>query len=519
MTFIPSIYQQDVFDFVKFGYGNALICARAGSAKTTTIIKALDFIKPDKKVLFLAFNNSIVNELKTKITRKNTDINTLHSLGFSILRSNFKDKEIKIYEDKYKDKLRDFSDEIVIENGDLKRYTKNVIKLCNYGRYYLVKGVRELEELSIKYGLSICGNEVEIGFELINWGKHSLEKDNVIDFGDMLYLPNVLNLKPFKYDFIIVDEAQDLSTSQMNLFLKCFKQGGRFIAVGDDRQTIYGFSGSDIESFNKLKKLPNTIELPLPICYRCPKKIIINARKWVPDIEYPENAIEGIIEPRSKIESLIDGDMVICRNTLPLIKLYNDLINRGVKCYVVGKDIGTNLNELINYSNEEYLNISLNNKGLFSDLYKLLFIFVENIKISFSKTLDDVLETQEYNEFLDKIECLEIISRGLETKQELIDKINSIFSDENKQGIKLSTIHKAKGLESDNVYILNRNLIPSKFAKLDWELKQEENLDYVACTRSKKKLGFIYDSDNTKINNNEDQLHKYLNLKEKIEIL
>ena len=90
MEFNPSQYQQDIFDFVKFGYGNAVIQAVAGSGKTFSIIKALDFIKPDKKVLFLAFNNSIVDELTTKITRPNTDIKTLHSLGHSTLKFHFK---------------------------------------------------------------------------------------------------------------------------------------------------------------------------------------------------------------------------------------------------------------------------------------------------------------------------------------------------------------------------------------------------------------------------------------------
>jgi superfamily I DNA/RNA helicase len=137
--------------------------------------------------------------------------------------------------------------------------------------------------------------------------------------------------------------------------------------------------------------------------------------------------------------------------------------------------------------------------------------------MSFSKEIEDIVETQEYNDFLDKIECLEMLSENIETKKELIDKITNIFSDENKQGIKLSTIHKAKGLEADNVYILNKHLIPSKFAKLDWELIQEENLDYVACTRSKKKLGFIYDSDNMKISDGEKELDKYKMIKFKIE--
>ena len=99
--------------------------------------------------------------------------------------------------------------------------------------------------------------------------------------------------------------------------------------------------------------------------------------------------------------------------------------------------------------------------------------------------------TQEYNDLVDKIECLKILSIGINTKTDLIEKINDIFSDDEKQGICLSTIHKAKGLEADNVYVLNKNLMPSKFVKQNWELEQEENIQYVAYTRPKKVLGFI----------------------------
>ena len=74
--------------------------------------------------------------------------------------------------------------------------------------------------------------------------------------------------------------------------------------------------------------------------------------------------------------------------------------------------------------------------------------------------------------------------------QQLKDMIANIFSDD-VQGIMLSTIHKAKGLENENVYFLCPELIPSKFATQPWELEQEENLRYVAITRAKQKLVYV----------------------------
>ena len=55
----------------------------------------------------------------------------------------------------------------------------------------------------------------------------------------------------------------------------------------------------------------------------------------------------------------------------------------------------------------------------------------------------------------------------------------------------LCTIHKSKGLEADVVYILNEYLIPSKFAKSPEQIKQEQNLKYVARTRAKEELYFL----------------------------
>ena len=70
MAFKPNKYHQAIYDFISDGEGNAVINAVAGSVKTTTIINALDIISPDKSVLFLAFNKSIVEELKNKIGEK-----------------------------------------------------------------------------------------------------------------------------------------------------------------------------------------------------------------------------------------------------------------------------------------------------------------------------------------------------------------------------------------------------------------------------------------------------------------
>lgn len=486
--FKPSQYQEDIFEFIKYGYGNAVISAVAGSGKSSTIIKALDEIKPGKKVLFLAFNNSIVDELKQRVDRENTDIKTLHSLGLSMLRYNYKELDIQIDDNKYEKKLS----ELLVERGSEyigdKKYTKNVMRLCNLGRFFMANSMGKLQQVANKYGIVPIDDEMLVTISLIYWAKESITETKTIDYTDMVYLPSILPIRTFKYDFILVDEAQDLSISQLNLFMKCFKQGGRFIAVLDPCQAIYGFAGSDSESYNKLIKTQNTVLLPLSICYRCPKKVIRLAKKIVSAIEWKEDAIEGEVCYDSKIEDLQDGDMVICRNTAPLVKLYANLITNNIKAFMKGAEIGMNLVDMLESTYSERLS------DVFVELeFKLARLSQMNETIELGGIINQeaFADTQEYSDFSDKIECLKILSFDIKTKTELVNRIETIFSDEDKTGICLSTIHKAKGLEADNVYILDRQLMPSKCAKQGWELQQEENLIYVAYTRARKKLGFL----------------------------
>ena len=57
--FVPSVYQQKIYDFITNGSGNAVVSAVAGSGKTTTLINAIKLIPKDKNLIFLAFNKSI----------------------------------------------------------------------------------------------------------------------------------------------------------------------------------------------------------------------------------------------------------------------------------------------------------------------------------------------------------------------------------------------------------------------------------------------------------------------------
>jgi superfamily I DNA/RNA helicase len=108
----------------------------------------------------------------------------------------------------------------------------------------------------------------------------------------------------------------------------------------------------------------------------------------------------------------------------------------------------------------------------------------------------------------DMIEGIKVLSEGLLTVEELVNRINTIFSGTNNEGIALSTIHKAKGLESDNVYILYPSLLNPRKDLKDWEKIVERNLTYVAYTRAKKTLNFIKEDYSNKFLYNNDKTKK-----------
>lgn len=486
-TFTPSKYQKTVYTYIQKGKGNAVIDAVAGSGKSTTIVNALKLIPSDKQVLFLAFNKSIVEELKIKIgNMPNVTVSTLHSLGCKAVMKTFNSK---INSDKYLAYLNDgirynvLTPNVSLEKEAMEDWKSNVRSLIDLGRVNLATDDNSLADLACKHNLILENNEVEIALRVIRWGE---SETSIIDFTDMIYYPCVKNLKMYQYDWVFIDECQDLNAAQRTMFLKCVKPSGRFIAVGDPRQAIYGFAGADVESFNLLKQIPNTAKLPLSVCYRCDSKIIEKAKEIVPQIEARENAPEGVIETQSKIEDVKDGDMILCRVSAPLVALCIHYISKGVKAYVKGRDIGVNLINMIKSTNRK--NISDVIDKLTLELNKKMQKVMKQTKC----TEEEAKKSSMYLVYEDKINAIEILSEGLQTSDEVIDRINTIFNDDSKNGICLSTVHKSKGLESDRVFILNSDKFFLKHCmQVDWMAEQEYNLVYVALTRAKHFLGYI----------------------------
>ena len=494
-----SKYQKDIFDYIEHGQGHLVVEAAAGSGKTFTLIKCLELIPNDKRILLTAFNKDIVNELKKKAKEfPNVECKTLHGLGMLMVMKNVDEMspvpEIFKYSSQFYSNPSAYTkiNLFRLKKHDRKTYMDNVKKYVDIARYFLCQTPKDLDEIEKVYEIETVADEKEVAMKLLEWGKTNLK---TMDYTDMIWLPNVLNLKPIglQYDYIMVDECQDMNKAERELVLKCFKMGTRMVSVGDENQLIYQFSGSDKDSLNTLKNLPNTKCLPLSISYRCADSIVEYAQRIVPSIEKNDDHRVGNVLEDVPLEDVKDGDMVLCRTNAPLVDLYNRYLKLGKKSYIVGKDIGSNMKTIIESMNMTEVNWgNIEKDGLFIRLYDDLFETRNKIMAESNVSKEDAINSRQFQDKLDMINAIGAMANGINSVDELLWKIDVVFPKKvQKEGIKLSTIHKSKGLECENVYIACKSLMPSKNATTKWEKRQERNLMYVAYTRAKNKLGFL----------------------------
>lgn len=486
-SFNPSKYQQAIFNFIQNGQGNAVINAVAGSGKTTTIVEALKLIPSDQTIYFLAFNKAIVEEL-TKRVPNYVNVMTLHSLGAKAL---YKARQSKLNDKKAFDVVADMRESWYQEDPELvdADYIARVRRIVDLSRANLATSMADMQILAEKHGLDCVNGEITKAADVLTVMAADLDTH---DFTDMLYIPATDNsIKLPIADWIFVDECQDLNKAQQMLIRKMMKAGTRFIAVGDPHQAIYGFAGADADSFNQLRAFPNTIELPLSYNYRCGWSIIKTVNEILPHItiEAHEGAQEGTVNFTDSYRNIDDGDMVLCRNTVPLVSLCMTFIKMHRKAYVKGGDMGKQLANMVVRSKAKTLD------QFEMWLAKELEIVYNRLKKARPKmTHAELLDEGAYRTMAEKKGVFEAIidSADLRDPQDLIFWINDLFSDK-KSGVCFSSCHRAKGLEANRVFIIDIQLMPSKWARQTWQMEQEENLMYVAFTRAKQHLGVVED--------------------------
>ena len=490
LGFEPSIYQTKIFDCVVHGSGNAVIMARAGSGKTATIIACMKLVQSKKKCIFLAFNKSVKEEIEGKLVDyPNCTVKTVHGLGYSML-CGYLDEQPMVDEFKYNTYLRhnlnELSEASLKGKKEIDEYCDNIIKLLEFSRMNLAQSKNEIQNIANEYSIPTDNDEVVVVLRLLKWGKKNLA---TVDFTDLVWLPYELDIPPKqnKYDWIFNDEAQDYSVAYVKLFNRCFKRGTRFVSCGDEFQSINQFAGASEQAFRTMIDMPNTQVFDLPMSYRCDKAIIKEANMFVPDIISRPNAGMGLVKHDTKLAELRDGDLGLARTNAIIFKAYTRLIKMGKACYIKGTDDDKEklLGIVKRYGVGNVLAKDFESDGLFPRLYDSM-VTERNKLIKGGLDEIDAINSQQVQTIYDTISSLLTISEGCETTTDLINKYSRSDT-----GICLSTIHKAKGLEADNVHVFCRSTMPQKYAKTTSEMQQERNLIYVSITRAKHKLCYV----------------------------
>lgn len=166
---------------------------------------------------------------------------------------------------------------------------------------------------------------------------------------------------------------------------------------------------------------------------------------------------------------------ILCRNSAPLLGFAFALLRRNVACHVLGRDIAAGL--------ERLLDKVAGDSPVETQQRLAAYATAE------SRRLESRNKFQEASNVRDRCACLALFL-GEPTLSAARWRITSLFK--SGPGITLSTIHKAKGLEWETVFLLDRDALqPSRWARAPWEQQQEQNLLYVAVTRAKLNLFYI----------------------------
>jgi DNA helicase II / ATP-dependent DNA helicase PcrA len=485
----PSPQQQAIWDAIAESKAEARTCA------------------------FVAFNKAIAEELKRRIPQ-GCDAMTLHSLGNRAVSKAFGyckldgDRVKRIVEEILEIDLSDR--EVKREMWDVLTGTETLVRLVKQNLVPVdIEDDRDrqhveelLQDLVDYYELEMDNGVKRQVFDLVPKvidRCKEVAKDHTINFDDMIWLPVVLGLPMHQYDLLLVDEAQDLNRCQQSLARRA---GKRLVLCGDPKQAIYGFAGADARSMDRMKEeLGNSprgcVELPLTVTRRCGKAIVEEARQWVPDFEAHGDNPEGKIssaryteepynpsgnywagpvpEDQTYVSMVKDGDFILCRVNAPLVSQCFRFLRAGRKATIQGRDVAA---------------------GLVSTIKRFKARSIEDLVGKVSVWLDKETAKEQAKKYpsevrvialQDKADCIYVFAEGAATVEEVLQRIERVFTENpHEPGIRLSSIHKAKGLEANRVFFLRPKGAgcPHPMARTPWQQEQEMNLCYVACTRA-----------------------------------
>lgn len=480
-----SPQQQNIFTFFRNGTGNLVVRARAGTGKTTTIVEACAHAPASEKILLAAFNKKIANELTARVSAPNVEAKTLHGLGFAYIRRQWNNVKV--------DASVDF-DRAAIACGKSApdEMVKLVVKLAS-----LLKAIEPLttdveRAVEIAEEFDVVPDE---SFEEEGWTTDSVaacaitardaaktrDADGRISFDDMIFIPVACGFARPWYSLVVIDEAQDMNASQLLLARAACKAAGRIVVVGDDCQAIYGFRGADADGIDRLKSELHATELGLKTTYRCAKNIVAVAQKYVPDFE-SGSVYLGIVDELSAgseafFAAAKPGDFVLSRKNAPLMSICLGFLRRGVRARIEGRDVAAGLRAIVKSVKARSIPNFIEKVGTWAG---------KGIARA-KKLTHEGARTNKIAMIEDQRDMLIALVEGCASVDEAMARIDTLFGDTvpgaTENAVVCSSVHRAKGLEADRVFVLQSTIKDST--------REERNIAYVAITRAKTHLTWL----------------------------
>lgn len=531
-----------------------LIVAGAGTGKTRTLTSRLVFLinsgLPPESILALTFTNKAAKEMLERLEsemrglRARPFVGTFHSLGARILRA-----EAKCLNRTADFIIFDEQDSFDLVKKIMKgmNFSPKEQKPSEFRHFIsVVKNGMETAKEAAPPGVGPSTAK-----EFYDRYETALAEHNAFDFDDLLQKlvwlfeehPEILKKYQKQFQHILVDEYQDLNNVQYALLRLLSGEGGQLSVVGDAAQTIYTWRGSNIKIFlNFEKDWPSAQIILLGENYRSTPEIIAAAsgvllgeRTLSPNLKYKLWTSNASGEPVKLLETANEEEeaewvadsiekkgsgkstAVLYRTNAQSRALEQALLRRGIPYRVFGglrfyerreiKDILAGLRYALNRKDEissdrlqktilktRFRNFvsalqGLENKDP-SALIKLFLasteylLYIERTMTDPSDRRENIAELIRFaSEFRTLPPFLEQIA--------LLQSADNLNKKKNEDGVVLSTIHMAKGLEFDSVYVagIKEGLLPHARSFYDEEaLEEERRLLYVAMTRARKEL-------------------------------
>lgn len=515
-----------------FGPPHVEVKALAGTGKTTTVVEGMkhqrglptkidpspqqeavwDQLKLGRSdsVMIGAFGRDIAAEVKKRLAECGLDklkveARTMHGMGLKAIHK----AGLNVTEDPSdKNEERIVCELLNATPQQLRKDRPTLLAatatLAGHCKLNLKEATDEnLDHLSSYYDVD-TGNEIEkmVIYDLVpKVLERSKEPRGSISFDDMVWLPNVLNLRMWKNDILLGDEVQDWNLAQQGI---ARRSGYRLVLCGDEHQSIFGFAGADVQAMTRMreelsKEPRGHLCLPLTVTRRCGRAIVEEAKQYVPEFEAHEDNPDGevcealypiqpdgfqrtrIVPDKDTYLPLVqDGDMVLCRSNAPLVSQCFKQISLGRNAFILGRAFGQGLQALVEKLKAGSVNDLISKLEGWRD---------KEAGMEQAKKFPSESRLQAIQ---DKHDCILTFCKDAYTPSEVVGKIDRIFADGSRPGIRHSSIHKAKGLEAQNVFFLQPRVVYTRQPKTDWEAQQERNLSYVGITRAIGSLTWVY---------------------------